>query len=147
MKKECMRVLAIDLGTVRTGLAISDADRIIASPLTVITERKVRALVEKILCTVRENAVSEIVIGDPVNMNGSRGEKSEMSAKFAELLREELSEDGIPVTLWDERLTTSQAQIYMNMDNRRGKKRAAVIDAVAASLILESYLGFEKNKM
>ncbi|MCL2755338.1 MAG: Holliday junction resolvase RuvX [Oscillospiraceae bacterium] len=139
-----MKVLGIDFGDVRTGIAVSDADGIIAMPLTVIIEKKRAALIDKIAQIAEEQGVGALVVGNPVNMNGTRGERSEQYEKIADLLRERL---GLPVTMWDERLSTAHAYSVINMGSTKGKKRRENIDAVAASLILESYLGSLANKM
>ncbi|MCL1789524.1 MAG: Holliday junction resolvase RuvX [Oscillospiraceae bacterium] len=138
-----MRVLAVDYGEVRTGLAISDYTGTIASPLTVIHEKNFNVLVMKIVEAVKENDAGEIVVGNPVNMNGTKGEKSVKCEKLAKNLREST---GVSVSMWDERLTTVSAHGIMNENNRRGNKRRETIDAVAAAIILEGYLAFLKNK-
>jgi putative Holliday junction resolvase len=139
-----MRILAVDCGEVRTGIAISDENAIIAMPLTVIRERKQDALIESIAQIAQAQNAGEIVVGNPINMNGTRGEKSELCEKIAAKIRERLT---LPVILWDERLSTAHAYSVINMGHTRGKKHRENIDAVAASLILESYLGFKANKM
>ena len=83
-----------------------------------------------------------VVVGYPVNMNGTVGERAEKCAQFAELLRSKVD---VPVELWDERATTVEAHNYLNETNTRGKKRKEVIDAVAATIILESYLTYRRN--
>jgi putative Holliday junction resolvase len=147
-----MKILAVDFGEARTGVAISDAAGIIAMPLTVIHERKLTPLLERIAQIAKENDAGEIVAGNPINMNGTRGEKSAKCEYYAQKLREILhgisgEHAEIPVVLWDERLSTAHAYAVINTDNRKGKKRRENIDAVAASLILESYLGAKKNIM
>lgn len=138
-----MRILAVDYGEARTGIAVSDYTGTIPSPLTVINERKFNALIEKIAVTATENEVEEIVVGNPVNMNGTKGEKSVKCERLAEKLRQRVD---VPVVMWDERLTTVAAHGIMNENNRRGKNRSERIDSVAAALILEGYLGFRKTQ-
>ena len=137
------RIIAVDYGEARTGIAVSDYTGTIASPLTVIHEKNLDALVKKIALSVAENDILEIVVGNPVNMNGTKGEKSAKCAKLAEKLRNCTQ---LPVLMWDERLTTVEAHGIMNQNNCRKGKRRERIDAVAAALILEGYLGFRKNR-
>ena len=137
-----MRILSVDYGEARTGLAVSDYTGTIASPLTVIHEKNMDTLVSKISDAVKENDIFEIVVGNPINMNGSIGEKSLKCESLSEKLREITK---VPVVMWDERLTTVAAHKVMNDNNKRGKKRRESIDAVAAAVILEGYL-WSKNK-
>ena len=90
-----------------------------------------------------EYEVGLVVVGNPINMNGSAGPRSEKCKLFAEKLKELVS---VPVEMWDERSTTVTAHNMMNEVNKRGKKRKEVIDAVAAAIILESYLAFRANQ-
>ena len=138
-----MRILAVDYGEARTGLAISDFTGTISSPLTVIHEKKFESLIEKIAVAVSDNEACRIVVGNPINMNGTNGKKSVKCKLLAKRLNERL---GLPVEMWDERLTTVAAHGIMNENNRRGKQRSERIDAVAAALILEGYLGYLKNQ-
>jgi putative Holliday junction resolvase len=138
-----MRILSIDYGLARTGLAISDYTQTIATPLAVIHERGFSALIEKIAQVAEENEVGEIVVGNPVHMNGMKSDKSEICEDLAEKLREFVK---VPVSLWDERLTTVSARSIVNANNAKKKKRREAVDAVAAAVILEAYLGFKKNQ-
>ena len=137
-----MRILAVDFGDARTGIAVCDKSEFLASPLTVITEYNP----EKCAAKVAEIAVKEkaelIIVGLPRNMDGSEGERAEKCTEFGRLVSE-LS--GIEHKMWDERCTTVSAHNYLNETNVRGKKRKNVVDAVAAVIILESYLGYRKN--
>ncbi|MCL1881899.1 MAG: Holliday junction resolvase RuvX [Oscillospiraceae bacterium] len=137
------KILAVDLGEVRTGIALSDSSQTIAMPLKVISGKNLEKLLEAIVEIVCEEQVVEVIVGNPINMNGTKGKKSQKCVRIADLLSEklELKYLEVPVKLWDERLTTAGANVFMNMDDRRGKKRKESIDAVAASLILEAYLG------
>jgi len=139
-----VRLLAVDYGEARTGLAVCDKDEIIASPLCVISEKNFAKLIGKILEIAAENEAEGIVVGDPVNMDGSRGSKSAKCADLARRLRGRVS---IPVEMWDERLTTVSAIGIMNENNRRGQKRRETVDAVAAAVILEAYMAYRKNKI
>lgn len=136
-----MKILAVDYGEARTGVAVCDRTEFLASPVTVIHERKTDTLLEKVVCIAKEQGVGEIIVGHPKNMDGSEGEKAEKCRKFAEDL-EELSE--IPVKLWDERRTTITAHNILNETDTRGKKRKEVVDAVAATVLLESYLRYRE---
>ncbi len=137
-----MKILAVDFGDTRTGLAICDKNEMLASPLGVITERNFNECIKKTALVVQENKAELIVVGYPKNMNGTLGERAEKCSLFADELKK-LS--GKTVELWDERCTTVSAHNFLNATNTRGKKRKAVVDAVAATIILESYMGFRKN--
>ncbi|MCL2633562.1 MAG: Holliday junction resolvase RuvX [Oscillospiraceae bacterium] len=137
-----MKILAIDYGEARTGFATCDKDEIIASPLCVIHERNFDKLIDKTVSLIEEHSIEEVVVGNPINMNGTKGEKSEKCELFAEKLRGRV---GVSVVMRDERLTTVSAVGIMNENNRRGNKRKETIDAVAAALILEDYIGYRRN--
>ncbi|MEF2248289.1 MULTISPECIES: Holliday junction resolvase RuvX [unclassified Paenibacillus] len=132
-----MRVMGIDYGDRNIGIAISDAFQWTAQGLEVVEKRRDSGEIDRIAQLVREHEVSEVVLGLPKNMNGSIGPRGEISIAFAELLKEKL---GIPVHLWDERLTTVAAEkLLVDADVSR-KKRKAVIDKMAATIILQNYL-------
>ncbi|MFZ2539160.1 MAG: Holliday junction resolvase RuvX [Oscillospiraceae bacterium] len=137
-----MKIMAVDFGAARTGLAVCDKIEFMASPAGVINERDFSQTMLKVSYAASEYGVEEIIVGHPLNMDGSAGEKAELCQTFVKGL-EKLVE--IPVRLWDERQTTMQATAYLNASNVRGKKRKDVIDQVAATIILESYLAFRKN--
>lgn len=137
-----MIILAVDYGDARTGLAVCDKNELLASPVTVINEYNHDRLIAKILAQATALGADEIVVGNPLNMNGTAGPRSELARQLAEALRVQSS---LPVSLWDERSTTVSAIGILNKTDVRGKKRKAVIDAVAAVLILESYLAYRKN--
>ena len=137
-----MRIMAIDYGDAHTGIAISDPTGFLTGFSTVITAYRPEVVVDNIVKLVQEHGVEELVLGHPINMDGTRGPRSEKAQAMAELLREATS---LPVVLWDERRTTIDAhQILMN-SGKNAKKRKKVVDAVAASLILEGYLTFKKT--
>lgn len=136
-----MKILAVDFGDSHTGLAVCDRTETLASPIGIIHEKNFDACIEKIAHMATEYEVGEIIVGNPINMNGSRGPRSQKCELVAEKLRGLVSVD---VKLWDERSTTVTAHNMMNEINKRGKKRKAVIDAVAAAVILESYLNFKR---
>ncbi len=137
-----MRILAVDFGDARTGLAISDPTEFLATPIGVITEYNFEKTVSKVAVIAKENNAELIVVGYPKNMNGTIGERAEKCSKFAELLKEQVD---IEIVLWDERATTVTAHGFLNETGTYGKKRKQVIDSVAAAIILESYLSYRKN--
>ena len=137
-----MRIMAIDYGDAHTGIAISDPTGFMTGYATVITAYRPEVVAERIAALIREHGVEELVLGHPINMDGTRGPRSEKAQAMKVLLEESTS---LPVTLWDERRTTIDAhQILMN-NGKNAKKRKQTVDAVAASLILEGYLTYRKN--
>ena len=138
-----MKIMAVDFGDSRTGIAVCDKSEMLASPLTVITEYNFERCAEKVAELAKREKAELIVVGYPKNMNNTIGERAEKCQKFAELVGEI---SGIPTELWVARSTTVTAHNYLNETNVRGKKRKAVVDAVAATIILESYLGYRKNR-
>lgn len=138
-----MKIMAVDFGDSRTGLAICDKSELLASPIGVLHEKNFKKVIEKIVEAAKEHKAEEIVIGNPKNMNGTEGSRSELCKKLADDISVLIE---VPVKLWDERQTTVQATTYLNQTNVRGKKRKNVIDAVAATIILENYLEFRKHQ-
>jgi putative Holliday junction resolvase len=134
-----MRIMAIDYGDARTGVAISDLLCSITGSTQVIHGRMQEKLIASLVQIVKENEIGEIVVGLPRNMDGSEGPRAEMCRQFAARVEEAT---GLPVKLWDERWTTVEAHRILNDHNYHGKKRKNTVDAVAASLILEGYLAF-----
>ena len=132
-----MKIMAVDYGDSHTGLACCDRTETLASPIGVIDEKNFNICAEKVAAMSVEYEAGLIVVGNPLNMNGSAGPRSEMCKSFAELLQNLVD---VPVVMWDERSSTVTAHQMMNDVNKRGKKRKAVIDAVAAAVILENYL-------
>lgn len=137
-----MKILAVDLGDARTGLACCDRTETLASPIGVIHDRHPDSVVQKVANAVAEYAVGEVVVGYPRNMDGSAGARAELCAAFADRLAQLVT---VPVRLWDERSTTVSAHNILNVTDTRGKKRKGVVDAVAATVILESYLRYRAN--
>lgn len=137
-----MRVMGVDYGDARTGVAISDLLCSIVGSTTVIHSRRQEKTLEQLCVLVKQYEVGEIVVGLPKNMDGSEGPRAELCRQFAQSL-EELS--GLPVKLWDERRTTIEAHNILSAHNYHGQKRKDTVDAVAASLILEGYLTFRKR--
>ena len=132
-----MIIMAVDLGKARTGIAASDKTEYLASPVKVISEHNKERLLQKVCETAQEIKAELVVVGLPKNMDGSEGESAKNAREFSLLLSEKL---GVEVKLWDERCTTITAHGYLNDTNTRGKKRKAVIDEVAATVILQSFL-------
>lgn len=132
-----MRYLGVDYGDVRTGIAVSDETNILANGVGIIKEEWPPKLAEKIKEYVLQYGITHIVLGDPVNMNGTRGPRSEKAHEFANLLKEVC---GVNVILYDERLTTVSAHMYLSENNVRGKKRKEKVDKLAAEIILQAYL-------
>lgn len=137
-----MRILAVDLGKARTGLAVCDEGERLASPAGVIQEYNREKLAHTVAEKAAEYGVKEIVVGLPRNMDGSEGESAQGARAFAEQLRNMVR---LPVVMQDERGTTITAHGYLNDTDTRGKKRKAVVDAVAATIILEDYLMRRRN--
>ncbi|MCS6829488.1 MAG: Holliday junction resolvase RuvX [Armatimonadota bacterium] len=135
------RVLALDIGERRIGVAVSDEIGVLAQPLMVIQRQGVAQDIAHILQLVRERGVETVVVGLPVTLRGGQAQAAEKVEEFVSCLREAL---GTPIVLVDERLSTAEADRRMReADVRRGKRRRSV-DAVAAALILERYLGRQR---
>lgn len=132
-----MRIMAVDLGKARTGIAISDPSGFLASPVRVISEGYRPRLLEQVCEAAKTLGAERIVVGLPLNMNGSEGESALAARAFGTELHELT---GLEVIMWDERCTTVSAHSILSETNTRGKKRKAVVDAVAAVVILQSYL-------
>ena len=137
------RVLGIDAGTVRTGIAVSDDTGFLARAVCTVKANGRRDLAEQITAKANEFSVRLIVIGNPINMNGTRGESSERIAKLADMVREI---SGIEVVLFDERCTTMAAAQILNLTDTRSQKRKAIIDPLSAEIILQNYLDSERRK-
>lgn len=133
------RIMGVDYGDARTGIAISDLLCSIVGSTTVIHSRRMEKTLEEIVKLVKTQDVGELVVGLPRNMDGSEGPRAELCREFAAKLEEAT---GLKVTMWDERRTTVEAHNILSAHNYHGKKRKDTVDAVAASLILEGYLAF-----
>ena len=133
-----MRIMAIDYGDVRTGIAVSDESASIVGDAWVMQSKRMDDAARVIADEAAVRGVSCIVVGYPKNMDGSVGSRAEKSERLAELLRPLCDAD---VKLWDERMTTLGANRVLSDVGMYGKKRKKTVDAVAASLILEGYLG------
>lgn len=137
-----MRILAVDFGDARTGLALCDPLEMMASPVGVVQQKDPEATARQVAAEAKRLEAQEIVVGYPINMNGSLGPRSQVCREFAGRLAALVD---CPVRLWDERGTTVSAIGYLNATNTRGKKRKAVVDAVAATIILDSYMAWRRN--
>lgn len=135
------RIMGIDYGDARTGVAISDLLCSIVGSTCVVPSRNTDKAVADLVRMAKENEVGTIVVGLPRNMNGTEGPRAELCREFAARLERET---GLEVVLWDERRTTVEAHNILSQHNYHGKKRKDTVDAVAASLILEGYLNSKK---
>lgn len=131
------RIMGIDYGDARTGVALSDILCSIVGSTTVVPSRNAEKAIADIVRIAKEKEVGLIVVGLPRNMDGSEGPRAELCRAFAEKLRQAT---GLEVTMWDERRTTVEAHNILSQHNYHGQKRKNTVDAVAASLILEGYL-------
>ena len=136
-----MKVMSIDYGDVRTGVALSDTREILASPYCVINQSYQPKLVDEIVRIAEENKAEKIVIGLPRNMDGSYGYRCDECKDLGNALLEKIN---VEVVYEDERLTTVMAHNILSENNVRGKKRKETVDAVSAVMILQSYL--DKNR-
>lgn len=137
------RIMGIDYGDARTGVAMSDLLCTIVGSTTVVPSRNTEKAIADIVRMAKENEVGQIVVGLPRNMDGTEGARAELCRQFADQLREAT---GLEVTMWDERRTTVEAHNILSQHNYHGQKRKNTVDAVAASLILEGYLNSLKRR-
>ncbi len=137
-----MIIMAVDLGLVRTGVAFCDESELLASPAGNIEESGERRLAEKIASMAKERGAGIIVVGYPVNMNGTIGPRAEKCREIADKIREKTEAE---VVLWDERSTTVSAYAALKDSNVRGQKKKGIVDSMAAAIILESYLEYRRN--
>ena len=132
-----MRILGLDVGDKRIGVALSDEAGLIASPRETLTRSGNARDIQKLLTLAEQEQVQQILIGMPISLDGSEGPQAKKVARFAEALR---AETDIPVTTWDERLSTKAAERSLLQADLSRSKRRRVIDKVAAALILQSFL-------
>ena len=137
-----MKYLALDLGTKTLGLAISDKLGIIASPYKVLRYDEVNKLIEELLVIIEAEKLDELVLGVPKNMNNSLGFASERSLNFKSLLEKKCT---LPIHLVDERLSTMEAENLLISNDTSRQKRKKIIDAYAASIILDTFLKSKKG--
>ena len=137
-----MRIIALDPGTKRVGIAISDALGVTAQGVMTFQREKEEELVKYLRDKISSGEIKEIVVGLPLNMDGSKGPQARSAENFAEHLKNRLN---VPVKMWDERMSTLQAERVMIAADTSRKKRKAKIDKLAAQLILQSYLNAQKR--
>ena len=138
------RILGVDFGDTRTGLAVSDISRFLASGIGYVSPGGIEKTADKVAEVAREQRVGAIVVGLPKNMDGSEGFRAERCREFAALLYQKL-EGSVKVAMIDERLTTMSAARYLNETNTRGSHRKGVIDTISAQIILQNALDRLKN--
>ncbi len=132
-----MKLLSIDYGDARTGLAVCDETGFLATAIDHIAEADPEALADKIAALCSERQIEGIILGYPKNMNDTLGPRAQKTQEFAALLE---ARGAPPITLWDERCTTVLAHTYMNATNTRGKKRKKNVDSLSAQILLQDYL-------
>ena len=137
------RIMGIDYGDARTGVAMSDLLCSLVGSTSVVPSRNTEKAIADIVRMAKENEVGTIVVGLPRNMDGSEGSRAELCRQFAGLLKEAT---GLEIVMWDERRTTVEAHNILSQHNYHGQKRKNTVDAVAASLILEGYLNSLKRR-
>ncbi|MBQ8140530.1 MAG: Holliday junction resolvase RuvX [Clostridia bacterium] len=142
IKQTAGKILAVDFGDVRTGLAVSDISRFLASGIGYISPGGIEKTADAVSDIAKEQRVSAIIVGLPKNMDGSEGARAERCKKFARMVEERC---GLPVAMFDERMTTMTASRYLNETNTRGSKRKQVIDTLSAQIILQNCLDRLKN--
>lgn len=141
MDEKRTRIMGLDIGHKRTGIALSDESCTISSPLTVLPMQNRKEFFSELAKLVEENAVAEVVVGLPLNQWGEEGNDAEKMQKIIALLRERLS---VPVIEWDERFTTVQAERSLLEADLSRKRRKEVIDKIAAAILLQSFLDSRK---
>ena len=143
LKATSGKLLGVDFGDTRTGLAVSDVSRFLASGIGYVSPGGIEKTAQAVAETARAQKAVAIVVGLPKNMDGSEGFRAERCREFALLLSQKL--DGMPVAMIDERLTTVSASRYLNATNTRGANRKGVIDTLSAEIILQNALDRLKN--
>lgn len=138
-----MRVLALDLGSVRVGVARSDLLKMIANPVYTYIRKSLEEDIDNFCKIINENEVDELVIGLPINMDGTEGEKAVSAREIGKLIQEKIPE--LKIFFQDERLTTVEAEEYLIEQNIRRQDRRKIIDQVAACIILQTYLDKRKK--
>lgn len=136
------KIMGVDYGDARTGIAISDLLCSIVGSTCVVPSRNTEKAIIDIVKLAKDNMVGEIVVGLPRNMDGTEGWRADICREFAQKLGEAT---GLPIVMWDERRTTVEAHNILSQHNYHGQKRKNTVDAVAAGLILEGYLNSLKR--
>lgn len=137
IKKTSGKILSVDFGDTRTGLAVSDPSRLLASGIGYVSPGGIEKTADAVAEVAKEQRASAIIVGLPVNMDGSEGGRAARCRKFASMLSERT---GVPVAMFDERMTTMTASRYLNETGTHGKKRKTVIDTLSAQIILQNCL-------
>lgn len=139
------RIVGIDYGMARIGIALSDPNKIIASPIeTIQNQKKIDATLQTLIELLNQYDIEEIVVGVPYKLNGKNSLSTDETLHFIEELRKKLP---YPIKTWDERLTTVQVERAMKENALSRKKRTKVIDAACATLILQNYLDQKENTL
>lgn len=138
-----MKIIGIDYGDTRTGLAISDSEERLAFSIGAVSAKTIEAAAQSVMRIINEHNAEKAVLGLPKNMDGTEGFRAEKTRRFALALSELLPD--MPIDFLDERLTTKAATFFLNETNTRGKKRKKTVDTVAAQIILQDYLDRNKN--
>ena len=141
-----MRIIGLDFGSKTVGVAVSDELLITAQGIEIVrrkSENKLRQTLARIEELIKEYNVEKIVLGFPKNMNNTIGDRAEKSLEFAEMLKRRT---GLPVVMWDERLTTVAAEQVLMESGVRREHRKEYVDQIAASMILQGYLDYRKNR-
>ncbi|MGM9575499.1 MAG: Holliday junction resolvase RuvX [Oscillospiraceae bacterium] len=133
-----MRIMGIDFGDARTGIAVSDEMNILVGDAWTLNQRSPELVAEEIAAEAAKRGVQRLVLGLPKNMDGSEGPRAEKCREFAELLG---TKTDLPIVMWDERRSSIEAHAILHANGKKEKKHRKTVDAVAASLILEGYLG------
>lgn len=136
------RILGVDFGDTRTGLAVSDLLGMLANGIGYVNSNYMPKTVQMVSEKAKEYGVSKIVVGLPINMNGTYGPRAEHAKEFADMLA---AETGLPVEMFDERCSTMAAHQILNMTDTRGKKRKAAVDTLSAQIILQNYLDSKRK--
>ena len=137
IKKTSGKILSVDFGDSRTGLAVSDPSRLLASGIGYVSPGGIEKTADAVAEIAAEQRAVAVIVGLPVNMDGSEGGRAARCRKFARMVKEQT---GLPVAMFDERMTTMTASRYLNETNTRGKKRKGVIDTLSAQIILQNCL-------
>ncbi len=137
-----MKIIGIDYGDTRTGLAISDPEERLAFSVGAVTARSIETAAALVAEKINELQAEKAVLGLPKNMDGTQGFRAEKTKKFATALQELFPQ--MEIDFLDERLTTKAAEYYLNATNTRGKKRKNTVDTMAAQIILQDYLDRKK---
>lgn len=137
VRKTAGKIMAVDFGDTRTGLAVSDISRFLASGIGYVSPGGIDKTADAVADAAKENRAAAVIVGLPVNMDGSEGSRAARCRKFAYMVKERT---GLRVAMFDERMTTMTASRYLNETNTRGKKRKTVIDTLSAQIILQNCL-------